>query len=180
MAKNKITPKQAAFCREYLKDCNGTQAATRAGYSPRTANESASRLMTKAHVCAEIDRLQAEAAASAHVTVQTLLAEAEQARRVANEADNASAMVSATTLKAKLTGHLIEKTEDLVARAKLDKDMAQEAETKRAANLLAEAAESLGLERTATPAQIVGALAERPIATPEAFRLIREMGPSND
>jgi phage terminase small subunit len=27
----KLTAKQAAFCREYVVDCNGTQAAIRAG-----------------------------------------------------------------------------------------------------------------------------------------------------
>jgi hypothetical protein len=39
--------------------------------------------------------------------------------------------------------------------------------------LLADAAQSLGLPRDASPAMIVGALTERPIATPEAFRLLR-------
>lgn len=33
-----LTPKQLAFCLEYLKDFNGTQAAIRAGYSPKTAH----------------------------------------------------------------------------------------------------------------------------------------------
>lgn len=32
-----MTPKQRRFCDEYLTDCNATQAAIRAGYSPRTA-----------------------------------------------------------------------------------------------------------------------------------------------
>lgn len=32
-----LTPKQAAFVREYLIDLNATQAALRAGYSPKTA-----------------------------------------------------------------------------------------------------------------------------------------------
>lgn len=45
-----LTPKQAAFVREYLVDLNGTQAAIRAGYSPRTANEQAARLLAKASV----------------------------------------------------------------------------------------------------------------------------------
>ena len=33
----KLTPKQAAFAREYLVDRNATQAAIRAGYSAKTA-----------------------------------------------------------------------------------------------------------------------------------------------
>jgi phage terminase small subunit len=34
-----LTDKQAAFCREYLIDLNGTQAAIRAGYSEKTAKD---------------------------------------------------------------------------------------------------------------------------------------------
>jgi phage terminase small subunit len=34
----KLTAKQQAFCEEYLVDLNATQAAIRAGYSPKTAN----------------------------------------------------------------------------------------------------------------------------------------------
>ena len=45
-----ITPKQQAFAREYTIDHNGTQAAIRAGYSPKTANEQAARLLTKVSI----------------------------------------------------------------------------------------------------------------------------------
>ncbi|HAL7886072.1 TPA: terminase small subunit, partial [Escherichia coli] len=45
-----LTPKQELFCREYLKDLNGTQAAIRAGYSEKTANEQASRLLANVNV----------------------------------------------------------------------------------------------------------------------------------
>lgn len=41
----KLTEKQKKFCEEYLIDLNGTQAAIRAGYNPKTANNNASRLM---------------------------------------------------------------------------------------------------------------------------------------
>ena len=46
----KLTPKQEMFVREYLVDLNGTQAAIRAGYSPKTANEQASRLLANVNV----------------------------------------------------------------------------------------------------------------------------------
>ena len=42
-----LTPRQARFVSEYLVDLNGTQAAIRAGYSPRTANEQAVELLAK-------------------------------------------------------------------------------------------------------------------------------------
>ena len=45
-----LTPKRKRFVEEYLVDLNATQAAIRAGYSPRTANEQAARLMTYASI----------------------------------------------------------------------------------------------------------------------------------
>ena len=47
--KKTLTPKQDRFCREYLIDCNATQAAIRAGYSKRTAGHKASALVV--HNC---------------------------------------------------------------------------------------------------------------------------------
>jgi phage terminase small subunit len=44
---SKLTPKQERFVAEYLIDLNGTKAAIRAGYSSRTANEQAARLLAK-------------------------------------------------------------------------------------------------------------------------------------
>lgn len=40
-----LTPKQQRFVAEYLIDLNATQAAIRAGYSAKTANANAARLM---------------------------------------------------------------------------------------------------------------------------------------
>lgn len=168
-----LTAKQASFCREYIVDCNGTQAAIRAGYSERTANEQASQMLALPHVDAEVRRLQEELASANNITVASLLIEAEQARAVAKEGKNASAMVAATTLKARLTGLLIDRVEDMVEREKLAADRARIGEVKKAGQLLSEAAVSLDLPERATPAQIVGAIAERAIITPEAFTLLR-------
>jgi D-tyrosyl-tRNA(Tyr) deacylase len=38
---NTLSPKQEAFCREYIVDWNGTQAAIRAGYAPGSAQDQA-------------------------------------------------------------------------------------------------------------------------------------------
>ncbi len=54
MAATDITEKQKRFADEYLIDLNATQAATRAGYSPRTANEQGARLLANAGVKAYI------------------------------------------------------------------------------------------------------------------------------
>ncbi len=49
-----LTPKQAAFVREYLVDLNATQAAIRAGYSAKTAQEQSSRLLSNVMVAKHI------------------------------------------------------------------------------------------------------------------------------
>ena len=53
----KLTPKQAAFCQEYVLDLNATQAAIRAGYSKKTANEQGAQQLVKLSVQGEIRRL---------------------------------------------------------------------------------------------------------------------------
>lgn len=52
--------KYECFCQEYLVDLNQTQAAIRAGYSPRSAGQTASALMKKPKVRARVDELMAE------------------------------------------------------------------------------------------------------------------------
>jgi len=42
----KLTPRQSMFVKEYLVDLNGTQAAIRAGYSKKTAQEQSARLLS--------------------------------------------------------------------------------------------------------------------------------------
>lgn len=41
----KLSKKRRKFVDEYVKDCNGTQAAMRAGYSANSANEQAAQLL---------------------------------------------------------------------------------------------------------------------------------------
>jgi len=46
-----------SFCQEYIKDFNGAQAATRAGYSEKTARNQASRLLTNEDVALRVEEL---------------------------------------------------------------------------------------------------------------------------
>src|SRR5262249_45087746 len=55
-----LTPRQAAFCSEYLKDLNASAAARRAGFSPRTAGRQCIDLLRKPHIRARVAELQAE------------------------------------------------------------------------------------------------------------------------
>lgn len=52
----RLTSRQARFVEEYLLDLNGTQAAIRAGYSPKGATVQAARLIANAKVRAAIKR----------------------------------------------------------------------------------------------------------------------------
>ncbi len=53
-----LNAKQKRFCEEYVIDLNGTQAAIRAGYSEKTANEQASALLAKLSIQNYIAKLQ--------------------------------------------------------------------------------------------------------------------------
>lgn len=110
-AKNRspLTPKQQRFVQEYLKDQNGTQAAIRTGYSEKTAKQQGSRLLTDPRILAAVRAGQQKVAKKAEVTVDSLMAELEQARKLAMKEKQASAAVTATMGKGKLAGLLVEK-----------------------------------------------------------------------
>nr|DAW31648.1 MAG TPA: Terminase small subunit [Caudoviricetes sp.] len=55
-----LTLKQKMFIDEYLVDLNATQAAIRAGYSPKTAKDIASQNLAKLNIRIEIDKRMAE------------------------------------------------------------------------------------------------------------------------
>lgn len=55
-----LTPKQERFCEEYMIDLNATQAAIRAGYSPKTANEQAGRLLVNVSIQEKITELRSK------------------------------------------------------------------------------------------------------------------------
>lgn len=55
-----LSDKQRVFVDEYLVDLNATQAAIRAGYSPKTANEQGARMLAKVSIQAELsERMKA-------------------------------------------------------------------------------------------------------------------------
>ena len=59
MAK-KLTEKQKRFVDEYLIDLNATQAAIRAGYSPKTANEQGTQNLAKLSIQDAVAKAMAE------------------------------------------------------------------------------------------------------------------------
>lgn len=70
-----MTPKQERFVQEYLIDLNATQAATRAGYSRKTANEQGARLLANVSVRSAIEKAQAERGERTKATADDVLRE---------------------------------------------------------------------------------------------------------
>lgn len=70
-----LTPKQQCFVEEYLVDLNATQAAIRAGYSVRTANEQGARLLVNVSVAAAIREAQKKRSERTEITQDMVLQE---------------------------------------------------------------------------------------------------------
>ena len=73
--KRAITDKQKRFVREWMTDMNGTRAAIRAGYSEKSAAQTASRLMKDPAVREYRDALLKEEFDSLGITRHTLAVE---------------------------------------------------------------------------------------------------------
>ena len=70
-----LTDKQKRFCEEYLIDLNATQAAIRAGYSPKTAEQTESRLLRNVKVQEYIAKRQKELSRSTEITQERVIKE---------------------------------------------------------------------------------------------------------
>ena len=68
-----LSQKREVFCAEYLVDFNATQAAIRAGYSPRSATVTGSRLLADANIQAKIRQLAAERSERTEVSVDDVV-----------------------------------------------------------------------------------------------------------
>lgn len=90
----KLTPKQKAFCDEYLIDLNATQAAIRAGYSTKTAKDIGSENLAKPNIRAYIDKAIAERSKRTGINQDRIIREL--ARIALVNANNVVDMNSAT------------------------------------------------------------------------------------
>lgn len=73
-----MNARQKKFCDEYLINCNATQAAIRAGYSPKTAysigEENLKKPELKAYIDEQLERLHSEKTADAQEVLEYLTA----------------------------------------------------------------------------------------------------------
>ncbi len=82
-----LTPKQERFVDEYLVDLNATQAAIRAGYSKKTAEQQGYQLLQKTSVLAAIQEAKSKRSERTEITqdwvLQTLVETVERCRQAA-------------------------------------------------------------------------------------------------
>lgn len=108
---NKLTPKQSAFVAEYLIDLNGTQAAVRAGYSPRTANEQAARLLAKDSVKEAVAEAKAKRAEECARTALDVLKDIQADTRLARAQGDLKTSLRGLELEGKHLGMFVERRE---------------------------------------------------------------------
>ena len=75
MAHKPLTARQSTFVQEYLVDLNGTQAAIRAGYSKRSAECTASRMLRNAKVVTALQKAMAERSKRVQVSQDRVIEE---------------------------------------------------------------------------------------------------------
>jgi phage terminase small subunit len=72
---DELNPKQKRFCLEYIKDCNATQAAIRAGYSKKTAKIIGCQNLTKLNIKNYIEELQRPIIKKHKITAERVIQE---------------------------------------------------------------------------------------------------------
>lgn len=103
-----LTLKQVRFCRAYIETGNASESYRRAydadDMSDNAIRVEACRLLQNPNVALTIEKMQAQAVERHLITVDSLIAELEEARKLAAETANATALQNATMNKAKLLG----------------------------------------------------------------------------
>jgi phage terminase small subunit len=107
-AKRRFTDKMELFCLAYVETGNASEAYRRsyntANMADKTAQREGYNLLQNLLVQARIEELRIKVMERHEITVDTLLAELEEARLLGKETGKASAMVTASMGKAKLLG----------------------------------------------------------------------------
>ena len=90
-----LTPKQQLFVEEYLVDLNATQAAIRAGYSKKTANEQGSQLLAKRSIGEAVAEAQATRSERTGITQDEVIQGLKKEAALDGEGSSHSARVAA-------------------------------------------------------------------------------------
>lgn len=103
-----LTPKQEKFCQAYIETGNASEAYRQAydaeNMSEPSINKEAAILLCDPKITPRVDELKGQHQKRHNVTVDSLIEELEEARKVADADRKAAAMVSATMGKARILG----------------------------------------------------------------------------
>lgn len=103
------TPKQAAFVQFYLVDLNATQAAIKAGYSPKSAHVTGSKLLRNPKVATAIEDGKALTVRQTGITKEWLVEKLRGTFEDAHKAGHGQIVVRAGELLARMHGYIDDK-----------------------------------------------------------------------
>ena len=109
---NKLSTKQQRFVDEYCVDFNGTQAAIRAGYSVKTANAQAARLLANVNIKKALEEKKTEIAEESKLKASDVI---DELRKIAFSDITQVMSFSASKAKIKSSRKLSEDAKKIVA-----------------------------------------------------------------
>ena len=116
MAKNKLTPKQAKFVKEYKANGgNGTQAAIKAGYSKKTAYSIGEENLRKPEIKAALGIEEEKMQKKYDYTIDKLVDDIEVGLKMAKEQNNTSAYFKGVELMGKAFGLFVDKVKNEIS-----------------------------------------------------------------
>lgn len=98
------------FCKEYMIDLNGTQAAIRAGYSENTATQIGSENLSKPYIQERLQALMNERASKVLITAEDVLEDIIKTRTLTERDDRHSERLKANELLGKHLAMWTDKT----------------------------------------------------------------------
>lgn len=112
---DKLTQKQEAFLKAYLKNRNPKEAYKQAfdvkSMSDQLCAVEGNKLLQHPKITLRLRQAHEKVAEKTGLTVETIIAELEEARQLAKMKENPAAMAQATMGKAKVSGLIIDKQE---------------------------------------------------------------------
>jgi phage terminase small subunit len=106
-----MTPRQQRFIEEYLLVLNATQAAIRAGYSARTAEQQGPRLLGNVEIGAAVQAAQKARSERVQVTQDDVLRGLHREATLTGDGSSHAARVSAWGLLGKHLGMFVERSQ---------------------------------------------------------------------
>ena len=108
-----MTPRQRRFVEEFLIDLNATQAAIRAGYSVRTAEQQGPRLLGNVEIAEAVQAAQQARSDRVRITQDDVLRGLHREATLTGEGSTHAARVSAWGLIGKHLGMFVERRQQL-------------------------------------------------------------------